>query len=245
MIESALKDPSSDGMAWVAALRADGPAHSDPHVRLFELLLRAALFEMNRRQAILTQCRGESLDSLARSAAESSLVVALARLDDFRGVSRFTTWASKFALREARKTPLPQAQTGHTNPKGTATVDLTLTEGRHSMRAMAHDFAAHEIRPVAWEYDRDGTWPQEIIDKACELGLMNSQIPEAYGGPGATYLRRLPDRRGARLVLHGDRHHGRRERPRVRTAPSSAAARSSRPSISAGWSRSRSWPRSV
>ena len=36
-------------------------------------------------------------------------------------------------------------------------VDLTLTEERHGMRPMAHDFAANEIRPVAWEYDRDGT----------------------------------------------------------------------------------------
>jgi acyl-CoA dehydrogenase len=67
-------------------------------------------------------------------------------------------------------------------------VDLTLTEEQLSMRAMAHDFAAKEIRPVAWEYDKDGTWPQSIIDKAWELGLMNAQIPEMYGGPGATYL---------------------------------------------------------
>jgi acyl-CoA dehydrogenase len=67
-------------------------------------------------------------------------------------------------------------------------VDLTLTEEQLSMRAMAHDFAAKEIRPVAWEYDKDGTWPQAIIDKAWELGLMNAQIPEIYGGPGATYL---------------------------------------------------------
>jgi acyl-CoA dehydrogenase len=67
-------------------------------------------------------------------------------------------------------------------------VDLTLTEEQLSMRAMAHDFAAKEIRPVAWEYDKDGTWPQAIIEKAWELGLMNAQIPEIYGGPGATYF---------------------------------------------------------
>jgi acyl-CoA dehydrogenase len=67
-------------------------------------------------------------------------------------------------------------------------VDLTLTEEQLSMRAMAHDFAAKEIRPVAWAYDKDGTWPQAIIEKAWELGLMNAQIPEIYGGPGATYF---------------------------------------------------------
>src|ERR1700761_7037298 len=53
---------------------------------------------------------------------------------------------------------------------------------------MAHDFAEKEIRPVAWEYDRDGTWPQAILEKAWELGLMNSHIAEEYGGPGVSYL---------------------------------------------------------
>src|SRR5919112_63203 len=53
---------------------------------------------------------------------------------------------------------------------------------------MAHDFAAKEIRPVAWEYDREGTWPEEILRKAWELGLMNGHTPEEYGGPGLSYL---------------------------------------------------------
>src|SRR4051794_8165200 len=53
---------------------------------------------------------------------------------------------------------------------------------------MAHDFAEKEIRPVAWEYDKDGTWPQEIINKAHEVGLMNTHVPEEYGGAGLSYL---------------------------------------------------------
>src|SRR3984885_9509736 len=56
------------------------------------------------------------------------------------------------------------------------------------MREMAHDFAEKEIRPVAWEYDKDGTWPQAIIDKAWDLGLMNNHFPVEYGGPGLGYL---------------------------------------------------------
>ena len=67
-------------------------------------------------------------------------------------------------------------------------VDFTLTDEQKALREMAHDFAVKEIRPVAWEYDRDGTWPQEILEKAWELGLMNSHIPSEYGGPGVTYL---------------------------------------------------------
>ncbi|MGZ6643203.1 MAG: acyl-CoA dehydrogenase family protein, partial [Solirubrobacteraceae bacterium] len=67
-------------------------------------------------------------------------------------------------------------------------VDFTLTDEQKNLREMAHDFAEKEIRPVAWEYDRDGTWPQKIIDKAHEVGLMNTHVPEEYGGPGLSYL---------------------------------------------------------
>ncbi len=67
-------------------------------------------------------------------------------------------------------------------------VDFTLTDEQEAMREMAHDFAEKEVRRVAWEYDKDGTWPQEIIDKAWEIGLMNSHLPEEYGGPGLSYL---------------------------------------------------------
>src|ERR1700745_1901874 len=67
-------------------------------------------------------------------------------------------------------------------------VDFTLTDEQKNLREMAHDFAVKEIRPVAWEYDVDGTWPQDVIEKAWEVGLMNTHIPEAYGGPGLDYL---------------------------------------------------------
>ncbi len=67
-------------------------------------------------------------------------------------------------------------------------VDFTLTDEQKDIRELAHDFATKEIRPVAWDYDRDATWPQEIIEKAWEVGLMNSHIPEEYGGPGLDFL---------------------------------------------------------
>ena len=67
-------------------------------------------------------------------------------------------------------------------------VDFTLTDEQKTLRELAHDFAEKEIRPVAWEYDKDGTWPQEVIDKAHEVGLMNTHVPEEYGGPGLSYL---------------------------------------------------------
>ena len=67
-------------------------------------------------------------------------------------------------------------------------IDFTLSDEQKNLRELAHDFAEKEIRPVAWEYDKDGTWPQDIIDKAWEVGLMNTHAPEAYGGPGLSFL---------------------------------------------------------
>ena len=67
-------------------------------------------------------------------------------------------------------------------------VDFTLTDEQQMLRDMAHDFAENTMRPVAHEYDKDGAWPEEVLKKAWELGLMNSHLPEEYGGPGASYL---------------------------------------------------------
>jgi acyl-CoA dehydrogenase len=67
-------------------------------------------------------------------------------------------------------------------------VDFTLTDEQKDLRELAHNFAEKEIRPVAWDYDRDATWPQEIVEKAWEVGLMNSELPEEYGGPALDML---------------------------------------------------------
>ena len=67
---------------------------------LHALLLRAARFEIGRR-AGSGKLRGGDYDDLAQQSADDALVVILRKLDDFRGESRFTTWAYKFALYEA------------------------------------------------------------------------------------------------------------------------------------------------
>jgi acyl-CoA dehydrogenase len=67
-------------------------------------------------------------------------------------------------------------------------VDFTLTDEQKNLRELAHDFAEKEIRPVAWEYDKDSTWPADVFKKAHEVGLMNTHVPEEYGGPGLSYL---------------------------------------------------------
>jgi RNA polymerase sigma-70 factor, ECF subfamily len=91
----------ADSRAWLSALRGEGAERDGAVARLHELLLRAARFEVSRRRGALSHVRGEELDDIALQAADDALVAVLAKLDDYRGASRFTTWAYKFALLEA------------------------------------------------------------------------------------------------------------------------------------------------
>jgi RNA polymerase sigma-70 factor (ECF subfamily) len=81
---------------WIAALHGPPPVRDAALAELHALLLRTARFELHRRQVP----RGE-LDDMAAQAAADAMVALLAKLDTFRGASRFTTWAYKFALLEA------------------------------------------------------------------------------------------------------------------------------------------------
>jgi RNA polymerase sigma-70 factor (ECF subfamily) len=85
---------------WLRALRADD-GRDEAIVRLHALLLRGARFEIARRRPSLPHLRGNELDEIALEAADDASMSVLRRLDDFRGASRFTTWAYKFALLEA------------------------------------------------------------------------------------------------------------------------------------------------
>jgi RNA polymerase sigma-70 factor, ECF subfamily len=89
-----------ESRAWIEALRGSGAHREQALARLHALLLRAARFEVGRRRATLPHLRGNELDEIALEAADDALMSVLARLDDFRGASRFTTWVYKFALLE-------------------------------------------------------------------------------------------------------------------------------------------------
>jgi RNA polymerase sigma-70 factor (ECF subfamily) len=86
---------------WLTELRSSGATRDAALERLHALLLRAARFEVARRRPLLPHLRGNELDDIALEAAGDALMSVLARLDDFRGASRFTTWVYKFALLEA------------------------------------------------------------------------------------------------------------------------------------------------
>jgi RNA polymerase sigma-70 factor, ECF subfamily len=85
---------------WVEQLRPGHPCREKTVAALHEVLLRVAFRELSRRRAQLGSIRGPEFDDLAQQAADDALVNVLARLDTFRGLSRFTTWAFKFVIFE-------------------------------------------------------------------------------------------------------------------------------------------------
>jgi RNA polymerase sigma-70 factor (ECF subfamily) len=91
----------AESRRWLEDLRSTGRTYDDAVADLHALLLRAARFEVARRRPTLPHLRGGDLDDIAIEAADDALMSILRRLDDFRGASRFTTWAYKFALLEA------------------------------------------------------------------------------------------------------------------------------------------------
>ena len=87
--------------AWVGRLSGPGAERDAAVTELHALLLRAARFEIARRRSQFPQVGGAELDDLAWQSADDALMSILRRLGDFRGDSRFTTWACKFAIVEA------------------------------------------------------------------------------------------------------------------------------------------------
>jgi len=67
-------------------------------------------------------------------------------------------------------------------------IDFQFNDEQRMLRDLAHQFAEKEIKPMAEHYDTSGEFPWPIIKKGWELGLMNANIPETYGGPGINVL---------------------------------------------------------
>ena len=63
-------------------------------------------------------------------------------------------------------------------------MEFGLTEEQERMREEVRRFADNEIRPHASEYDREETFPHDIVEEAAEMGLCGATIPVEYGGAG-------------------------------------------------------------
>jgi RNA polymerase sigma-70 factor, ECF subfamily len=146
------RSPEGGPQGWVARLSRQGPGHDVAVTELHALLLRAARFEVRRRQTAFPQLAGMDLEDLAWQSADDALMSILRRLGDFRGDSRFTTWAVKFAIVEAgakvrrhawrgREIPLapaswPALATGAATPHQHAEAQDLLTALREEARQL-------------------------------------------------------------------------------------------------------------
>src|SRR3954454_19135369 len=90
---------SDDDQQWIEGLSGSGAPHERTCQVLHELLLRAARREA-RQRGLHLRVAGPDLDDLACQAASDALLLIIRKVRDFRGESRFTTWATRFVVFE-------------------------------------------------------------------------------------------------------------------------------------------------
>jgi len=100
-LESTARSAEDASQSWLRRLNATGHERDAAVAELHALLLKAARFEIGRRHDQVPHLRAGDHRDLAQQSADDALLAVLGKLDDFRGESRFTTWAYKFALLEA------------------------------------------------------------------------------------------------------------------------------------------------
>ena len=86
---------------WLRDLRADGEAQADAIADLRTYLWRAALYSLTQAQSALAHLSSVEIGQMAEDCAQDALVSILQHLHEFRGDSKFTTWAYRFAVNVA------------------------------------------------------------------------------------------------------------------------------------------------
>jgi RNA polymerase sigma-70 factor (ECF subfamily) len=137
---------------WVEQLRAGHPRHGQTVRSLHDVLRRFALRELSRRRHQLPSVTGPEFEDLAQQAADDALVTILDKLDEFRGLSRFTTWAYKFVIFE---------------------VSVKVT--RHAWRR--HPPGGEELRADELP-DRLGRQPEDWLEQRAQLAALARAIGE-------------------------------------------------------------------
>jgi acyl-CoA dehydrogenase len=67
-------------------------------------------------------------------------------------------------------------------------IDFTFSDEQRQLQEMARKFTKEEITPRASHHDKTGDYPHEIIKKAWGIGLMNTHVPQDFGGLGLGVL---------------------------------------------------------
>jgi RNA polymerase sigma-70 factor, ECF subfamily len=142
----------SDSRQWVEQLRVGHPRYHQTVAGLHDVLKRVAVYELSRRRHQLRSIRGPEFDDLGQQAADDALVNVLDRLDEFRGLSRFTTWAYTFVMFE-----------------------VSAKVARHAWQRQPPD-----VEPLAWDRlpDPMARSPEERLEQQARLEALSSAIAE-------------------------------------------------------------------
>ena len=90
----------ADSAHWLEALHGEPSVRGPALARLHVMLLGVCRAEAFRRRGMLPADIAGDLDDLCLQAANDAVSAVTRKLDEFRGASRFTTWAYKFVLLE-------------------------------------------------------------------------------------------------------------------------------------------------
>ena len=210
-----------DSRAWVASLRADGRPGDRAVGRLYALLLREARLEVRRRASSLSHPSGAELDDVAVQVADDAVVAILAKLDQFRGDSLFTTWARRIAQRG-----VPRALAARSR-------ELPIEDGFERGRMWPqHPLGPHELCAARESAEalvaliaEELTARQRAVFVALALeGVGSADLARALGvSPGALYKSLHDARRKLRARLAGEPGRPSPTAPRDRPASAGAA----------------------
>jgi len=144
-----------DSAQWLSALQDTGPVRDAALARLHALLVRVARSELRRREG-RHPVTGPELDDLAHQAAGDALLAITSKIAEFRGESRFTTWAYKFAV-----------------------LEVSAKLGRHFWQR-----PATTLRDGQWDQlpDRLGMGPDRLAEQAELLAALRRAVEEQLTG---------------------------------------------------------------
>ncbi|ROS31113.1 RNA polymerase sigma factor [Cellulomonas sp. PhB150] len=206
-VDPAKLDPASAG--WLGCLEDSAVDHEGCLARLHELMTRVARREMGRR-AHQIAVSGRELDDLAVQSAGDAMLAVLAKLDQFRGESRFTTWVYKFVMLEV-SAKVARHQWQHHAP-GRTEVDWEVLPDRMGLGPEEHAVQRELVSEVARAVDEDLTDYQRRVFVAVLIdGVPLEAVAVGLGVSRNTVYKALFDARRkvrAALVEHGQLGQG-------------------------------------
>lgn len=188
---------SVDDHQWIEGLSGTGARHEQTCEELHEILFRAARREA-RQRGLYLRVAGPDLDDLACQAASDALLVIIGKVRDFRGESRFTTWATRFVVFEViAKLRQHVRHRSSTSLPPELWEELPAAQASPDIEAEARELARVVLRAV----DSHLTAGQRTV----LLGLVRGATPAALAGElelNANAIHQTMFRARRRLRLH-------------------------------------------